>query len=174
MKFVWMWVVLLAIITTGCETAKDDRIPSMPVSIDLTGQGIWNTWGVHGYGDSRRFILYKSSGQAVIEPAGFNYAQNAATGYGGVLLIGGMDPYTGEPNVPLAYDLSCPVECSPIIRVNINPENYTAVCPKCHSVYNVTDAGGAPISGEAVAEKYRLRRYACIPGNLGGYLIINQ
>ncbi len=146
----------------------------MPVSIKFGDWGVWNTFGVSGYGIYRYFILYSHGGESVREPAGFNYIQGSATGYGGVLLIGGMNPFTSDTNVPLAYDLSCPVECSPVIRVAVNPTNLEAECPKCHSTYNVTEMGGAATSGPAVAEKYKLRFYQCVPIPDGGYLIINQ
>lgn len=159
----------------GCETAGDYRIPQMPVRINLTDPGVWNTFGVSGYGMTQRFILYKTNDQYLHLPEGFPYTGDAATGYGGVLLISGIDPYTADADIPLAYDLSCPVECLPTVRVEVsNQPPYNAVCPKCHSVYNVTDAAGAPVSGEAVAEKLSLRRYACMPALGGGYMIVNR
>ena len=40
----------------GCAQVDDDRIPAMPVSINLTDQGMWNVYGVSGTGMSRRFV----------------------------------------------------------------------------------------------------------------------
>lgn len=163
--------VLLAVITVvllaACHEIDDERIPRMPVSINLTGAGMWNTYGVAGTGLSRDFILQEN------QPSGFPYTQGSATGFGGVLLIGGMDPFTTEPNVPLAYDLSCPVECKRDIRVYINQENLDAVCPSCGSHYNAVTGGGAPLSGPALTGKikYGLRRYQCLAGKGGGYYI---
>lgn len=153
----------------GCESVYDDVIPAMPVSINLTGHGTWNTYGVPGFGFFRYFIL--SSGNT--EPAGFPYSTTSATGYGGVLLIGGMDPYTGETNVPLAYDLSCPVERSQTVRVQVNTSTLEAVCPVCQSHYNVAEAAGAPTAGPALTgtTKYRLKKYRCLASPDGGYFI---
>ncbi len=94
-----MSVVLLM---SGCHTVDDERIPAVPVNINLADAGLWNTYGVSGFGLFRYFIPRAG------EPAGFRYTANTATGFGGVLLIGGMDPFSTETNVPLAYDLACP------------------------------------------------------------------
>ena len=90
-----------------------------------------------------------------------------------MLLIEGMDPFSLETSVPLAYDLSCPVEKSREIRVAISSDNYEAVCPVCDSHYDVTMGGGAPTAGPALTgeHKYGLRRYYCRPSLYGGYYI---
>lgn len=155
---------------SGCGSVDDDRIPNMAVNINMAGLGMWNTYGVSGYGQYRRFILTSSTR----EPSGFPYSQTNATGFGGVLLIGGIDPFTGD-SAPQAYDLACPVERVFNIRVNIEGDLYEAVCPKCGSHYDVTMGGGAPLSGPAAEGKYKyaLRRYSCLPAIDGGYVITN-
>lgn len=155
---------------TGCQGVDDNRIPNMPVNIVLTDAGTWNTYGVSGFGSSRRFII------TLRQPTGFPYSQTSATGYGGVLLISGMDPYTTSTDVPLAYDLACPVEMKSSVRVEVESGLYHAVCPECGSTYDVTMGGGAPLSGPAAAgeHKYGLRRYACYPSGSGGYIVTNR
>lgn len=161
---------MMAPVLTGCETVDDSRIPSWPVHIDLSNQGMWNSYGVSGFGSWRYFVCQTGS---AVEPAGFPYKDGAATGYGGVLLIEGMDPFELQTSMPLAYDLSCPVEKSQTIRVAIDPETFEAVCPVCRSRYDVTMGAGAPIAGEALSgeRQYGLRRYAVHPTTLGGYII---
>lgn len=161
--------VCLTGVLTACEHVSDERVPNMAVSINLADPGLWNTYGVAGTGHWRYFI------KALRQPSGFAYTERSATGFGGVLLIGGMDPFQGVSDVPLAYDLSCPVECSPSVRVAIDPSTLEAVCPDCGSHYDVLMSGGAPVSGPALTgnHKYALRRYTCLPGQLGGYLITN-
>ncbi len=161
--------VLLA--ASACNQVDDDRIPSLPVYINLSGAGMWNSYGVSGVGISRSFINY----QGVVSPSGFPYNANTHVGFGGVLLIGAIDPFTGDPNVPLAYDFSCPVERSQTVRVAVDPDNLEAVCPECGSHYNVVTAGGSPVSGPALTGKYKygLRRYSCDYGQGGGYIIHN-
>lgn len=153
----------------GCDSIDDDRIPNLTVSINLSDPGMWNEYGVFGAGYSRRFIRQLS------EPAGFPYTANTYTGFGGIMLIQGIDPFTGDLS-PLAYDLACPVECKAEVRVNYDPETYTAICPMCDSHYNVFDRGGAPISGPAATRehKYSLRRYRCVGTEYGGYVITNR
>ena len=138
----------------------------MAVNIDLSNQGVWNTYGVHGYGQFNLFI-YNSSMRV---PSGYPYTYNSATGYGGILLIYGQNPYSGEVG-PLAYDLSCPVERLPDVRVYVDENSLDAVCPDCGSHYNVIEAGGAPLSGPAESMHYGMSRYECYPTTNGGYII---
>ncbi len=154
---------------SACHDVDDERIPNFAVNINLGNPALWNTYGVPGYGYHRNFILTSD----LRVPADFAYNQQSATGFGGILLIGGMDPFTTETNCPLAYDLACPVEMKADIRVRIEGELYEAVCPVCGSHYDVTMAGGAPLSGPAATHRYGLRRYQCIPTGNGGYLIVN-
>lgn len=155
----------------SCNSVNDDRIPAVAVNIVLADVGTWNTYGVSGYGSSRRFILSADRR----EPSGFPYTQMSATGFGGVLLISGMDPYTTTTDYPLAYDLACPVEMKADVRIYVEGELYEAVCPECGSHYDVTMGGGAPLSGPAASgdHKYGLRRYRCLPSGNGGYVITN-
>lgn len=152
----------------SCDTLVDDRIPAMPVTIRLSDAGTWNTYGVAGFGIYRYFI------RETREPANFPYTEQTYTGFGGVLLIGGMNPFEGNTQAPLAFDLACPVECQRDIRVHIDPENYEAVCPVCGSHYDVTMAMGTPVSGPAASgdHKYGLQKYSCIPNAMGGYDIV--
>lgn len=154
----------------ACNQVDDDRIPSLPVYINLSGAGMWNTYGVAGIGLSRSFI----NAGGVASPSGFPFTANTYLGFGGVLLIGGIDPFTSEPNVPLAYDLACPVERDQSVRVTVDPDNFEAVCRKCGSRYDVVMAGGSPVAGPALTGdvKYGLRRYVCSP-DYGGYIIHN-
>lgn len=159
------------LLASACQTVDSDNIPAAPVNIVIADAGSWNTYGVSGFGSSRRFIL--ASG--LREPSGFPYTQTSATGFGGVLLINGMDPYSATTDTPLAYDLACPVERKTDVRVQVETDLYEAVCPQCGSRYDVTMGGGAPLSGPAASgsKKYGLRRYRCLPSGSGGYIITN-
>ncbi|MBD5347655.1 MAG: hypothetical protein HDR84_00200 [Bacteroides sp.] len=157
--------VLLA--AASCNTVDDTRIPAMQVSLNLASTPLWNTYGVSAYGDWRIFI--KSLG----EPRNFPYSDGSRTGFGGVLLVCGLNPYTMEAAVPMVYDLSCPVEAKMDIRVQMKDTESlpVAVCPVCDSHYDVVESGGAPISGPARDLKYGLTRYETRPGAYGGYYI---
>lgn len=156
---------VLMLICTGCDTISDNRIPALAVSIKLDNPGLWDKYGVHVMGEYRYFV------RELNEPSGF-YTASTYTGYGGVLLIGGMDLATSEPGVPLAYDMACPVERDPDVRVAIDPDNLDAVCPVCTSRYDVIMGAGAPVGGPALtgATKYRLQAYHCYPVTLGGFI----
>lgn len=162
-------VALAAAGLSSCHNIDDERIPNFAVNINLGTPALWNTYGVAGFGAHRNFILTS----ALRVPADFPYHQQSATGFGGLLLIGGMDPFTTDTNCPLVYDLACPVEMQADVRVRIDGDLYEAVCPECGSHYDVTMAGGAPLSGPAATHRYGLRRYQCLPTGNGGYLIVN-
>lgn len=167
-KVAYMFAIVIGVIlSTSCNTIDDERIPALAVNIQLNNIGMWNTYGVAGFGQYRYFIRENR------EPSNFPYSQTTYTGFGGVLLIGGMDPFTSETNVPLAYDLACPVECKQNVRVFVDEETLEAVCPQCGSHYNVVTGGGAPLSGAALtgSVKYRLQPYQCIGSPNGGYTI---
>lgn len=150
----------------GCDSVDSERIPAFKVQVALNSPGLWNVYGVGGYGQHREFIV------ATRTPSNFPFTETTFTGYGGVLLIMGMDPFGQGDVIPLAYDLSCPVECKPDIRVAVDDATLEAVCPVCGSHYDVTMSGGAPLSGPAATGdvKYGLQRYRCYPSN-GGYVI---
>lgn len=160
------FLILSCLALWSCHSLIDDRIPHMPVNIDLGNQGVWNSYGVVGFGDFRYFIL----GNGMVVPPGFPYTYNSATGFGGVLLILGQNPFSNEVE-PIAYDLSCPVERQPDIRVEVDPISYEAICPDCESHYNVIERGGAPTEGPAKEMGYQLMMYQCYGSVNGGYFI---
>jgi len=164
MKLLRLIPILAAMLSlVACRGIDDERIPRLPVSIKLDDNGLWNSFGVAGVGIYREFILGKS-------PAGFHYNAGSATGFGGVLLIGGMDPFTNDPNVPLAYDLACPYCRTADIRIHVN-DAMEGECDVCGSRYDLIMGGGTPIYGAALSHKFGLRRYTCLPGQYGGYYI---
>lgn len=159
--------ILLFVITTlpilSCDRVDDQRIPAVPVQIVFTDAGMWNLYGVGGALQHRRFIKTAT----ISEPAGFFYTASTFTGYGGVLLVGDI---MGDPK---AYDLSCPYECSPDVRVAIDRESHLAVCPKCQSAYDVFENQGLPVSGPAAQRGYSLRRYGVYSGTTNYRVITN-
>ncbi|MDE5773376.1 MAG: hypothetical protein K2H86_02815, partial [Muribaculaceae bacterium] len=51
------WLLCMAaIFLAGCDTVVENRIPAMPVSIDLANPGTWSTYGVAGFGDYNYFV----------------------------------------------------------------------------------------------------------------------
>lgn len=150
-KFIHALFASLVVITvtTSCEKIDNNRIPPVDTNLIFYTIGDWQLYGVSGAGEYRQFI--KQDGI----PAGYPYKISDATGFGGLLLV--CDPI-GEY---LVYDLACPVESRPDIRVQADHNNPLAgmvKCPKCGSVYNLF-ARGAAAEGEALKARYGLQSY---------------
>ena len=163
MKFPKLFGVITALMLTAmsssCDHIDNKTVPRFTVRIDLGSYALWNTYGVNGMGDYRIFNREKRL------PSNFPYNVNTYTGYGGVLLIMGME-------APLAYDLACPVEISQDVILSISDENFDAVCPRCGSHFNPLTGDGGPVSGVAINNKVGMRQYRVLPSN-GGYTITN-
>jgi len=127
-------IAALALLVTAsaCEHIDNKTLPNYTVRIDLSGYALWNTYGVSGMGDYRIFNREKGI------PSNFPYNVNTYTGFGGVLVMMGIDG-------PMAYDLACPVEVSPDVTLSISADNFDAVCPRCNSHFDpLMNAGGHP------------------------------
>jgi hypothetical protein len=153
--------VAVACTLCACHTIDDDRIPAMPVSISFADVGMWNTYGVGGALDTRRFIKSERI------PTNYPYAAASYTGFGGVLLV---CDFNGNA---LAYDLACPVECKATTRVQVDTEANVAVCPSCHSTFAIFENYGYPLSGKAAEHGYGLRRYYVVQGS-SDYRVITR
>ena len=151
--------LLMVLMATSCDHIDNKAVPRYTVRIDLSSYALWSAYGVYGMGDYRIFNREKNL------PSNFPYNVSTFTGYGGVLLMMGMD-------APMAYDLSCPVEASRDIMLSIDPDNYEAVCSKCGSRYNPLTGNGGPVSGVAIKNKLGMRIYRVTPSS-GGYYISN-
>ncbi len=151
--------LLMVVMAASCDKIDNKAIPRYTVRIDLGGFALWNTYGVNGIGDYRVFNRDKGI------PANFPYNVNTYTGFGGVLLMMGLDG-------PMAYDLACPVESSQSVTLSIDPENFEAFCPKCGSRFNPLTGAGGPLRGVAINNKLGMRIYHVTPNN-GGYFISN-
>ncbi|MDE6332891.1 MAG: hypothetical protein K2L80_09865 [Muribaculaceae bacterium] len=152
--------VLLTVAVASCHHLDDDRIPPAPVLIQFNSVADWDAYGVPGAMSWQRFIKSERV------PRDFPFTAMSATGFGGVLLCGDVN------GAPVAYDLSCPVECRSDVRVYIDEEALVAECPKCHSTYDVFSLWGHPLSGEAASRGYGLRRYNVRAGSQNEYRVI--
>ena len=161
MRFYRIIAALIALLalTSACDHIDNKAVPRFAVHVDLSGYALWSTYGVNGIGDYRIFNRDKRI------PSNFPYNVNTYTGYGGVLLIMGIDG-------PLAYDLSCPVEISQDVILSMNAENFEAVCPRCNSHFDPLMGAGGPVSGVAINSKVGMRQYRVMANN-GGYVITN-
>ena len=164
-----MYIVLVALmaLASSCEQINNKEVPNYVVRIDLGSYALWNTYGVSGVGDYRIFD------RAHNLPSNFPYNANTYTGFGGGLLIMGLDSSTGG-YAPIAFDAACPVENQAGIKVAIDPATLEAVCPQCKSHYNVLTGSGGPVSGRAYTSRYGLRMCAVHQSKLGGYIITSK
>lgn len=53
LKYILLLSVMLS--AMACESVDSQRIPALNVNIDLSNAGLWNTYGVSGYGMCRIF-----------------------------------------------------------------------------------------------------------------------
>ncbi len=151
----------LLLTSTACHTLDDDRIPPATVNIAFATVAEWNVYGVSGAMDYRVFSREERL------PSGYPFLATTHTGYGGVLLVADV---LGSPR---AFDRACPVECRSNVRVEIDSKTNHAVCPVCHSEYDVFSLGGHPVAGEAARKGYGLRPYRVGPGRSGTYMLIS-
>ena len=156
MKKIFLLGAVMMMAVSACEKVETNRIPPLPVYLNFGNQGLWNTYGVSGYGD---YAFFSKTDNI---PVNYSYKANDYTGFGGVLLIEGI-------NGPVAYDRACPVEAKKNVVLKINAK-YEAECPQCGSRFNVCDAAGAPIAGPALDNRYGLEPINVIPSG-GGYII---
>lgn len=164
---VTLLTAIFFLIAIGCSSdINDDRIPYARVYVPFTTVGDWNVYGVSGALSSRSFIMSQK------QPAGYAWPQIGASGYGGVLLTCSV---FGEY---WAFDLSCPVERDPQVRVAVRSSDHMAECPKCHSVYDVFGINGVgrgvAVSGVAATSKYALRPYNVVFGVDSRYCLLTN
>ncbi len=161
---IYTLIIALMAMTCSCDSVNNTEVPNYVVYLDLGSYALWTVYGVSGVGEYRIFDRTRNL------PANFSYTSNTYTGFGGVLLIMGLDSSTGG-YAPIAFDAACPVEVSASVKVEIDSNTLEAVCPQCGSHYNVLTGAGGPISGQAYTLKYGLRNYTVRQSQLGGYII---
>lgn len=155
-----LFIILMA--CSGCSDVNDERIPITSVRIEVT---LAQQQKAEYWADvPATYVSFVKPNF----PYGFPYTISATTGYGGVLQVCGFD------NELFAFDLSCPFEHNPNIRIAIDDSNLNAYCRECGSTYDVFYGSGAPIEGPSAVNKYSLRKYniTYIP-TTGSYMIIN-
>lgn len=147
----------MAMAAVACESVDSQRIPALAVNIDLSNAGLWTTYGVSGYGMCRMFSREDHI------PNDFAYTERTYTGYGGVMLVYGI-------NGPVAYDRACPVEVKKSAVLYFDSSTLEAYCKTCGSRFSVCEADGVPVKGPALENRYGLQRLSVVPVG-GGYVI---
>lgn len=155
---------------TSCDSVNDNRIPYADVHLTFHTVGDWNIYGVKA--DAAGHASYIKTPQLTV-PADFPYTALDRTGYGGLLLVTDM---LGDLH---AYDLCCPVEVRPTVRIEIPVrsdgtfEAY-AECPVCKSRYDVFMNRGNAMSGLAAERGYALQRYSVSSGGPTEYRVVTR
>ena len=160
-------VILLSLITlimAGCNSVDDERIPYSEVRLTFTTVGDWHRYGIGGAGESKRYV----NARDLIIPADFPYKDMDRTGYGGLLLA--MDAMGSI----VVYDLACPYEVRPTVRIEVPAGETYAECPVCGSTYDIYTNHGNPRSGPAADKGYALQRYSTVSGGALEYLVITR
>lgn len=133
--------LFLAFQMTSCDDSVQSSIPDYPVYLDLNLASTYPNF--NSPNQSLTFL------KRIIE--------TDRIGYGGILVYIGFD---GEF---YAFDMCCPYEAKPTVRVYPNDIGQ-AVCEKCGTVFDIGYGIGNPSSGPA---KEVLKRYrANVSGNV--------
>lgn len=153
------------LLTSACESVDDDRIPYAEVRLTFHTVGEWNLYGVQGDAASSRTYIFNGTERV---PSNFPYTTLDRTGYGGLLLVTDI---MGDLH---AYDLACPVEMRPNVRVAVSEEELVARCPSCGSTFDVFQNRGNPMTGPAHDRGYALKRYSVISGGATEYRVVTR
>lgn len=150
----------------ACETVKDNCIPYAPVHVTFRTVADWNLYGLKSEAADSREYLFVASKHKI--PSDFPYTALDYTGYGGLLLVADV---MGNLN---AYDLSCPYEARPEVRVHVPAGKLYAECEQCGSRFDVFTNIGTPIEGPAAQRGYALQRYHVVSGGALEYRVITR
>lgn len=170
-KFLATAITLFSAASFGaCDSVDDNRIPFAEVHLTFRTVGDWNIYGVKDDAAGAKSYIFTPTEKV---PSDFPYTSLDRTGYGGLLLVTDV---LGDLH---AYDLCCPVEVRPNVRVVIpsstdgSNEAY-AQCPMCKSRYDVFVNRGNPMSGPAAEKGYALQRYSVTSGGATAYRVITR
>ena len=126
--------LLLAMVFAGCKNQTTTSIPSTRVELEFNI--LREAPLLNAMGGVATFIKPRYSNEYV--------------GYGGVVVFHNFDDSFA------AYDLACPNEVDPQVRLNVDSIVGEAICPKCGAVFDIGYARGYPVQGDC---KYIMRPY---------------
>lgn len=160
----------IAALCSSCDSVDTNRVPYAEVHLTFPTVGDWHLYGVKE--DAAGAASYIHTPQLNV-PSNFPYTGLDRTGFGGLLLVTDV---LGDLH---AYDLACPVEIRPTVRVEVPFDDNGgrapyAECPVCGSRYDVFMNHGNPISGPAAQKKYGLQRYSVTSGGPTEYRVVTR
>ncbi|MGN0186513.1 MAG: hypothetical protein ACI392_02040 [Paludibacteraceae bacterium] len=132
-------VVLSAVFLSGCKNNVVSTIPSAPVSLEFNI--LRDAPTLNAIGGVATFVTPKYAYQYL--------------GYGGIVVFHDFEDRF------VAFDLACPNEIDPNVRVNVDsiPE---AICSKCGAIFDIGYSRGYPIAGEC---RYPMKQYNVMVAN---------
>lgn len=160
-----MPLLAVAVMTAGCDSVNDERIPPYNVHLTFPTVGDWNVYGVQEAAAGHR--IYINTPRLRV-PSDFPYSQLDYTGFGGLLLVTDV---LGDLH---AYDLACPYECKADVRIDVPAGSTEARCPSCHSTFSIYTNFGNPTSGPAADRGYALQKYHVHYGGATEYCVISR
>jgi nitrite reductase/ring-hydroxylating ferredoxin subunit len=138
---------LLILQFVSCDDSYKSSIPDFPVQLNLDLTTTYPTFR-NSY---NKYLIFER-----------RISVTDYIGYGGILV------YTGFDGGYYAFDMSCPYEVKPSIRVHPNDKGQ-AICDSCKTVFDISYGIGNPVpnpvTGKAALAKETLRRYKA---NLSG------
>ncbi|NLI72244.1 MAG: hypothetical protein GX361_05875 [Bacteroidales bacterium] len=126
--------LVFLILLLSCENDEQRRIPDVPVYLELDLTGRYST-----FRNPYDTVVYERS-QIVKDYVGF----------GGILVNIGYDGNY------YAYDLACPYEVNPSIRIYPDESGIKAVCRSCGSEFEIWNGTGMVSKSPS---KWNLKRY---------------
>jgi nitrite reductase/ring-hydroxylating ferredoxin subunit len=122
---------LLALALNACGKTYISSIPDYPVYLELN-----LTFEAKN--------LLPVSAYQIYTPQNIDQAIEK-TGFGGVLVYHGIG--SAGTDAYFAFDAACPHEANRSVTVEVDDNHLYAICPKCHTQYDLMSGSGTPVSG---------------------------
>lgn len=129
-------VLLLVALLVGCKNQTTTSIPS--TKVDFKFNILTDAPQLNANGGVATFIKPKYVNQYL--------------GYGGVVVFRNFEGSSFS-----AFDLTCPNEVDPQVRLNVDSIPGEAICPQCGAVFDIAYSRGYPIAGNC---KSPMRQYS--------------
>ena len=148
MRLGLLYIFLTFIFLSSCSDTIDSPVPSYPVSMKLD-----LTFNDKELKNAGAYKIYTTP-----------TASYLSLGYGGVVVV-----HSSADDNYYAFDLACPYEVLPSVKIEIEDGGLYASCPKCGSRFDISFGSGHPVNGPATGG---LRRFTVTPS--GNYLIVSN
>jgi nitrite reductase/ring-hydroxylating ferredoxin subunit len=154
-----MGIFLLGLLSHSCvPEPAGSSIPYAWVSFEIDV----STGGVHS--SLRRDMLGNMIIFSTANPSILSSSVNAGYGFGGVIVVRGMD------NELYAFDAACPYEHTP--EIALTNDGYFVVCAHCKTQYDIASGWGTP-NTKSGPGKERLKKYNVYKISESRYRVVN-